>query len=391
MEEERYRVPPPRRRDVLAEEIGKFSLCCALGEHEEAKRKRFRGRKFSRLDVAGIKEGIFRGDIQEGDEVEGEGTLSPYAAVYQPRAYYPAYVMGEVRAALRRGQPPPQTSPHYLPVSQLPPLPDGWRIRFLYPARKEAFDRPDFPAHVRDVLTRDYQRIPFLLPPGSEELRGRVRFRARLLQLGRDAMSRYSGMGENTYDAYAARGILHFLEPLELEEGERDISLRGSLFAEVSFAEDIDRGEIGRRLEELVCGVASEIFPECRRGAREDGGCYLPESGHHVLRFRSRLLALVYDPVIAVYRSPRLLGIYLPGELGDGGGDLRRRWESLAHALLSRLEREFTPHSPVRVEMCHDPRAYWARERGVMSGPDFLGLEEKRPFLAHTLRWLRGT
>ncbi len=390
MEEERYRVPPARRRDVLAEEMGKFSLCCALSEHEEAKRKKFRGRKFARLDVGGIKEGIFRGDIQEGDEVEGEGTLSPFAAVYQTRAYYPAYVMGEVRAALRRGQPPPGTSPHYLPVSLLPPLPDGWKIAFLYPSQKEAFDRPDFPAHVRDVLTRDYQRIPFLLPPEHGERRGAVKFRARLLQLGRDSLRRFSGMGENAYDAYAARAILHFLEPLEIEEEGSEPSLRGSLFAEVSLSKDISLDEIACHLEEIVCGLVEEVFPACERGGREEGGCYLPESGHHIVRFRTRLFALVYDPVIAIYRSPRLLGIYLPGELGDGGWGVRQHCETLVARLLALLEREFALDSPVRVEMAYDNRVPWARERGALSGPDFMRLEETYPFLAHTLRWLRG-
>lgn len=382
-------MPRTRKRDVLAEEMGKFSLLYALSEHASAKEGKSRSRISSTLDIAAVKEGILKGNIREGDEVEVEGLVSPYAVVYQPRAYYPAYVTGEMRAALRRGEPPPQASPHYLPVSLLPDLPDGWRISFLYPAGKKEFDRPDFPAHVRDVLTRDYSRMPLLVPPDREEWRGKVRLRARLLRLSRGSMERLAGMSENTYQAYAARGLVHFLEPLEVEE-EKAAFLRGSLFAEVSFPADVAWEDIGPRMEEMICAAVAEIFPACGRGQREEGGYCLPRSGHHLFRFRSRLLALVYNPVIVVYRAPRLLGIYLPQDLEGRRDPGRFRFQELVTKIMETVTGGLRLPSPARVEMAYDNRLPWARERGALRGPDFLRLEEEHPFLGPTLSWLRG-
>ena len=36
-EKERYRLPRPREKRTLAEELAKFSLCYALREHERAR------------------------------------------------------------------------------------------------------------------------------------------------------------------------------------------------------------------------------------------------------------------------------------------------------------------------------------------------------------------
>ncbi|MDI6873014.1 hypothetical protein [Candidatus Solincola sp.] len=387
--EERYRTPAGRKRNLLAEEMGKFSICYALSEHASAEGNDRRGETFSGLEVQGIKEGIFREILREGDTVEAEGMLSPYAAIYQPRAYYPAYVMGEMRAALRRGEPPPQASPHYLPVSRLPELPDGRRIGFLYSPRKKDFDRPDFPAHVRDVLTRDFPRLPVLLHAGDHGNWGLVRLRARLLRLEREAMRRLAGMGEEAYTAYAARGLVHFLEPLEMERVQ-PLPMRGSLFAEISFSGGTSWERTCGALDVILRETVEEVFPPCERGERQEGTYCLPHSGHHVFRFRSRLFALVYHPAIAVFRAPGLLGLFLPANLGGGEDEPHELFQRLAEGVAERILADSGVASGCKVEVAYDNRLPWVREWGVLAGPDFTALSEEYPFLVPTLNWLQG-
>jgi hypothetical protein len=389
-EEQRYRVPQRREKRTLAEEISKFSFCFALSEHRRAVDSKGRNKSLSGMDVAGMKAGILGEAVRAGDEVEGEAVASFFTAIYQPRAYYPSYLLGEMRAALRRGESPPSASPHYLPVSALPPLPDGSRIAFIYQADKSAFDRPDFPAHVRDVFTRDYPRMPLLVPPQQKMDQGRIHFRARLLRLDRDSAYRLAGLGDNTYDSYSARGLTFFLRPLELETIDGGPGLRGSLFAELSFMEDSGWEKVVEALEQAVCGVVDEVFPSRARGEREEPGCYLPHSGFHVTRFRRRLFALVYDPVIVVFRAPRLLGLYLPGELISGLEDAAALFERFALRLSSVLRSSLDLASFPRVEMAYDNRLPWAREGGALRGPSFDPLSGEYPFLRPTLEWLRG-
>ncbi len=390
MEEERYRLPRRRERKTLADEISKFSFCFALSEHRRAVESRGKARSFSGLDVSGIKAGILGESMRAGDEVEGEAIACDYAAIYRPRAYYPAYFLGEMRAALRRGESPPSASPHYLPVSSLPPLPDGSRITFLYQADKAAFDRTDFPAHVRDVLTRDYLRLPLLMPAGQEEGRGSVRFRARILQLDRETAYRLIGLGDNSYEAYSARGFTHFLQPLELDSLHAGRSLRGSLFAELSLAEEADWEKVTALLEDEVRDIVAKVFPPCPRGEREEMGCYLPHSGFHVTRFRRRFFALVYDPVVVIFRAPRLLGIYLPSEMLEGREEAASLFEGFVLAFSSAMAQGLALGSPPRVETAYDNLLPWAREGGALRGPAFELLVEEHPFLSPTLQWLRG-
>jgi hypothetical protein len=390
LEEEQYRVPQPREERRLAEEISKFSFCFALSEHRRAVDTKGRNKTFSGMDVAGIKAGILGESIRAGDEVEGEALASSFTAIYKPRAYYPAYVLGEMRAALRRGESPPAASPHYLPVSELPPLPEGSRIVFLYQQDKMAFDRPDFPAHVRDVLTRDFMRLPMLLPPSSHGLEGRVRFQARALRMDRDSAYRLAGLGDNSYDTYSARGMTYFLRPSELEMVDTDSLLRGSLFCELSLAAEVAWERIVEILEETVQAEVEEVFPPCPRGERDEMGCYLPQSGFHVTRFRRKFFALVYDPVIVIFRAPRLMGIYLPGELLRGREETCALFEKFVLRFVSSMERRLGLNAPLGVETAYDNLLPWASERGTLRGPAFTSLQEKYPFLRPTLGWLRG-
>lgn len=391
MEEEqaRYRLPQRREKRGVADEIARFALCFALCEHEQAEEARGRRNSYHGMDIDAIKAGILGERIKPGDTVEGEAMASPFAAVYQPRAYYPAYVLGEMRAALRRGEASPSASPHYLPVSLLPPLPDGWRVAFLYPTGKEAFDRPDFPANARDVLTRAYRRLPLLLPPHVGEPRGRVRFRATLRRLRRESMARLAGLGEDSFEVYAARGLADFLR-LEEVEPTQAASVRGSLFAEIDLGEGVGRDRVTEVLEDVVCRLAREVFPACERGKRQDEGCCLPGSGHQVIRFRRRLFALVFDPVIAVYRAPALVGLYLPCDVGDGAAESASRFEEFSRMFILAMRDELGLAIPPQVEVTYDNRLPWAREGGALRGPAFQAVEEGFPLLRPTLRWLRG-
>ena len=390
MEEERYRLPQPREKRTLAEEISKFSFCFALSEHRRAVDTKGRSKSFTGLDIAGIKAGILGEAIRAGDEVEGEAIASSFAAIYQPRAYYPSYFLGEMRAALRRGEKAPAASPHYLPVSVLPPLPDGSHIAFLYQLDKNAFDRPDFPAHVRDVLTRDYMRLPLLVPPQQEIGRGKLHFRARVLRMDRDSAYRLAGLGDNSYDTYSARGLTYFLHPIELATVDAEPTLRGSLFAELSFGSELGPDKMAEKLENTVRGITEEVFPPCSRGDRDEMGCYLPHSGFHVTRFRRRLFALVYDPVVVIFRAPGLVGLFLPSELVQGSEEASLLFERFVLRFASAVEKDLAPASLARVEIAHDNRLPWARERGALRGPSFDPLLEEYPFLKPTLHWLRG-
>lgn len=389
-EEGRYRLPSRRGKRSIAEEVSRFSLCYALSEHGRAAVAAGRHRSHRGMDVAAIKAGILGGKVNPGDEVEGEALASPFTAIYQPRAYYPAYALGEMRAALRGGEAAPAASPHYLPVSVLPPLPDGWRIAFLYPADREAFDRPDFPSNVRDVLTRAYARMPLLVPPRAGEARGRVRFRAVLKRLERETMSRLAGLGDDHYDIYTTRGFTQFLQLEEAEAEDAPVSLRGSLFAEIELGEEADRDRVTGVLEDVVCRVVAEVFPECERGERQDAGCRLPGTGHQVVSFRRRFFALVYDPVIAVFRAPALVGLYMPWDVAGGLEGPSSLFESLVWRFTGAMEEELGLAVPPQVEVAYDNRLPWARKGGALCGPSFQKVEEEYAFLRPTLRWLRG-
>lgn len=391
MKEETYRVPGHRERKTLAEEIAKFALCYALSEHADADGGRGRrSRSHSDMDVPRLKTGILNDRVSPGDELEIEALACPYAAIYHPRAYYPAYVLGEMRAALRRGEEAPSASPHYLPVSVLPPLPDGWRITFLFKAEKRAYGKPDFPGNARDVLTREFMRFPLLVPPGCEEPRGRMRLKARIMQLRREPLRRLAGLGERAFETYSARGLTFFLLPEVLEARMEYAPLRGSLFCELRLP--VERGfeDVTEAVESALREVVEEVFPECPRGERLDSGCYLPHTGFHVVRFRRKLMALVFDPLIAVLRAPGLLGVYLPCDLLSGLEESSALFRGSVVRLCERMKEMLSLPTVPGVEIAYDNRLPWADERGALRGEPFDGVEEEHPFLVPTLNWLRG-
>jgi len=389
LEEETYRVPKVRERRGLAEEISKFALCFALSEHERAMSPKGGRRTLSGTDAAGIKAAILGERLRAGDEVEGEAVLSGFAAIYNPRAYYPSYFLGEMRAELRKGAEEPDVSAHYLPVSTLPPLPDGSRIAFMFPRAKQAFDRPDLPGNIRDVLTRDYPHIPLVAKAG-QQVEGSVRFRARLCRLSREAMAERAGVGERSYENYSARGLSYFLKPLEIVPTAEPHHLRGSLFTEMSFPGIPGWDRVLAILEETVCRTVQEIFEPRTRGERKEIPCYLPHSGHQVVRFRRRLLGLVYDPMVVLFRSPNLIGLYLPCDLL---GDLEKTsslFERFVLRLSEAIEGGLELESSLKVEIAYDNHLPWAKAGGALRGESFLILGAAYPLLERTLEWLRS-
>lgn len=377
MEEELYRMPGARRRRGLADEIGKFALCFAFSRRDQAP-STGRPHKVSGLDIAEIKSAILSQSIGAGDEIEGEGVLSRFAAVYSPRAYYPSYFLGEMRAELRAGAGIPSASAHYLPVSCLPPLPDGYCLSFLFPVDKTEFERPDFPSNIRDVMTRDYLHFPLVSLP-DERVEGRIRFKARLRQLSRETMHDLAGVGEKPYESYSARGLTYYLEPLEVEATGREQGLRGSLFAEMAIPGNPGWHPVAGILESLICQAVEAVFPRCERGERQELTCYLPQSGHQVVRFRRRLFGLVYDPVVVLFRAPNLLGLYLPCDLRVEIDSSARLFEDFVAEVAGRLETELQLDWPLTVEIAYDNRAPWARARGALESRSFRMVSEDYP------------
>ncbi len=371
----------------LKKEMGKFCLLFALSRHRELA-DRFRpGKEWRNVDVESLKRGILREEVSPGDRVEGRGVISPYAAVYHPRPFYPQYVLGEIRAAMQRGEGSPEVSPHFLPASRLPALPGGWRIAFLYPVDTEALVRPAVPADVREVLVRHYPVLPVLVPPELGSPWGRASFRARVFRLEHEQLRESLGMGEEAYRAYSRRGVIHFLVLEELSAVE-EADLRGSLFLELSVPRDALEGLSGEGFRDLFCSAVEECLGE-ERQVREPSCGYLPLTGYQELRFRSRMTGVVDSPFYGVFRAPASVGLYIPCEL------VRREWEGdgLLGELLRAMERRSglaDSRGGWKVEFCFDNTLPHWRGRGALEGPLFDRLENEWPEARTLLSWLRG-
>ncbi len=99
---------------------------------------------------------------------------------------------------------------------------------------------------------------------------------------------------------------------------------------------------------------------------------------------------MVYEPVIAVFRAPRLLGVYLPCDLPREEAGAEKLFATFLVRLFGALEGALGLAAPIGVEVAYDNTLSWARERGALRGPEFSRVEGEYPFLAPTLRWLRG-
>lgn len=376
-----------RELERLRRELGKFQLLFALSHHREIASGQRSKRAWKGMDVEALKAGILREEISPGDRVEGRGILSPYAAIYQPRAFYPKYVLGEIKAAMQRGEGEPAVSPHFLPASRLPRLPDGWNIAFLYLDGEGALTRPALPADLREVLVRHYPVLLALLPPGSADVFGRVSFKGQIYRIDHEYLERPLGMREEAYRVYSNRGIVFFLSMEEVELLGK-AGLRGSLFLELSLPPEAGEALSGDGFRDLFCSAVEECLGESER-EREPSCGYLPLTGYQELRFRSRLTGVVDSPFYAVFRAPTSLGLYFPceltGQVGEG--------ETLLSALLEAMEEKASGTvSPTRwsIDLCSDSSSPLRRERGVLRGPLFRRLEAEWPEVGPLISWLRG-
>jgi hypothetical protein len=289
--------------------------------------------------------------------------------------------------------------PHVLPVVRLPGLPGGWDINFLYPSPAGLFQRYEHPHRLMDVLTRDYLRTPILLPSSGSHPTGWVRYRARLLELRQGQLEQFTHLDRRESEAYAARGLNLFLaasgegqgvEPLEPAPPTPPAPC-GSLFVETRIR-PLPHSRVESVLEEALASMAEELFPGTDRGRKRDGLDIDHATGHHFLRFRRRLFALIYRPIIAVYRSPHFLSLYLPAALEPA---LLREKEELFERAFAFLEESMIDHGAaveggLPVDFTHNPCLPAWRAREVLRNGLIDRVVEERPHLARTVLWLRG-
>ncbi len=166
----------------------------------------------------------------------------------------------------------------------------------------------------------------------------------------------------------------------------------GSLFVETRI-KPLPHSKAEAVLEESLANVAEELFPAVDRGDRKAGQDIDHQTGHHFLRYRQRLFALIYRPFIAVYRAPHFLSLYLPTLLDDTSLEEQEKVFERAFAL---LEEEMVGHGAVvegglPVDFVHDPRLPAWRDREALRNTLIERVVEERPYLAGTVHWLRGS
>jgi len=389
-----------RERERTAAELNRYAFFYTMKDIGEA-RGSGDAPSFTRElpSFAALKVEFMAGSLRPGAEVCGEAFLSPHISLHRPRAYYPELLLGRLRASAPAGGPAPAGLPHALPVVELPPLPGGWKVLFLYPGPRGLFTRYQHPAGARDALIRDYLRIPLLLPAGGAAVTGPVRFRARLLELRAERLREGLAWESRELEAYALRGLNLFLavldpgqglQPLQEETQGAEETPAGSLFAECRLEPPPDNREEAA-LEECLVSAVEEVFPSRDRGQRRQGMDLDHETDHHALRFRGRLTALIYRPAFAAFRKPSFWGIFLPTVLaGRELEESRHRFRDLYLKVTERLGGCAASSEQPELDFVHDPADGFWRERGLLRSGLVEDLLEKHPHLAAIVSWLRG-
>ncbi len=391
----------PKMVESAALELAKYGFFYALSDYQEARgREPGRQHPVHRMKtLAGLKSLFRRQMLYPGTMVEGKGILSPYITLYRPRAYYPQMVLGELRSTRKRAGEGLSSLPHILPVVKLPPLPDGNLVYFLYPEEAELFHRYEFPQDLREVLTRDYLRVPLVLPPNYSGVEGGVEFRARLLEIKEGPLYTHASIGEKAYQGYSIRGLTLFFSLVEEDGYLKEVSslsditqiTQGSLFVE-SRVPPLEIQSVERRVEEALECCSSELFPGERKRERKEGLRIDHRTDHHFLRFRNRLFAFINKPFIAVYRYPHYFSLYMPIPLRREGIQEKESIFQRAYAQLT--ETLFPRGSEARgtrffVDFVHDPSIPFWKERGVLRNELFTRVLREKPFLRTTVDWLR--
>ncbi len=387
-----------RMVEGAAVELAKYGFFYAFSDHRRA-----RGREPGRIfpthkmkSLTGLKSLFRRQMLYPGTMVEGRGVLSPFISLYRPRAHYPQMILGGLRSTSEEAGEKSSSLPHILPVIKLPPLPDGNLIYFLYPEDAELFHRYEFPQDLREVLTRDYLRVPLLLPPEYAGAEGVVEFRARLLELREESLRPHASIGGKAYQGYSLRGLTLFLSLVE-EDGylqelpEIPYGARGALFVE-SRVSPLNIESVESSVEAALKCCAEELFPEERQGERKEGTKIDHQTDHHFLRFRNRLFAFIYKPLIAVYRYPHYFSLYMPLPLQP---EVLKEKELLFEKAYGRLTQTISrteewSEAQFTVDFVHDASLPFWRERGVLRNDLFLRVLREKPFLKATLDWLRS-
>ncbi len=334
-------------------------------------------------EPAEVKAAYRRGDLHPGDLVQGSGILSPFSALYRPRSYYPEYLLGQMKLdPVTPGSRLP-TNPRIRPVVKLPPLRGGATIAFLYPQGKRALERQSFPGDLREALTRDYDQIPIVLPPGFEAWTGPCAWRARLQRLNDADALKLGGVAGPLYGTMEERGLTLFLSAededcgLETAPAVEHEPLAGSLFLEARITGERADEHLRQALVDELPAAVHEAF----------GGKSIGED----MRVMRRLLALVQPPVIAVQRAPHLLSLFLPcdlaGDLASCAGD----FEAFTDMLLAGLERVIQSHGHAldpEIDFAFDSRRPFFAERRAMRTGLLDEVVHRRPHLVPVRDWL---
>ena len=368
-------------------ELGKYGYHWALASRGPA-RVRARPRSgVQRVAVpAEVKASYRRGDLKPGDLVEGTALLSPFVSIYKPRAYYPEYLLGQMKLEPARPGEGIPASPRIRPAVKLPPLPEGTGLAFLYPPGKGALERLAFPGDLREALTRDYEQVPLVLPPESEAWTGPCEFRARLQRLSASDALKLGGVAGPLYGTLEERGLTLFLSAqdngcsVERLSTEGHAPFAGSLYLEARVT--------GERADAHLRDALAEELPAAVE--KHFGGVEAAQR----TQVMSRLLALVQPPVIVIQRAPHLLSLFMPCDLADDLPGCASDFEGFAKALFAGLRRNIEGHGhdlDVVIDFAYDCRRPFFAERRAMRTDLVDEVLRRRPYLVPVRDWLTGT
>ncbi|MHB8780051.1 MAG: hypothetical protein ACYC55_01520 [Candidatus Geothermincolia bacterium] len=366
-------------------ELAKAAYHLALGRRESVEGA---GRTGSAAPFAGeaaaVKTAVRRGVLRAGRLVETTALVAPWLNLYRPRAYYPEYLLGQMRAE-RTPADGVGPWPDILPVSRFPELPGGGQLLFAHPPGKRAFDRYGFPDSLRDSLTRDYEQLPLLLPPGRTLAAGIYDLRARLLRIGPNALSEASGLPLDTCQIYEVRG-LNLVLALEEEGCSAELvapapsPLPGALWLEMRLDAAAEAIAVQRAAEAALTTAVAEVSGDAAAGACSE------------TRVFTRLWARVCGPVICCHRQPNLLSLFMPADLG-AYAEAERFFE----AVTASWERAFAAESAragieatLSCDFSHDARLPFMRQRQVLRSKLANTAVLHHPQLEEARTWLAG-
>ncbi len=367
-------------------ELAKYGYHWALAMGARARPRAVPRGGVARVEApAEVKAAYRHGALHPGDLVEGSGILSPFAAIYRPRAYYPEYLLGQMTLEAAELNPETSVSPRIRPVVRLPQIEGGASIAFLYPAGKQALERQSFPGDLREALTRDYDQVPIVLPPGLEAWTGPCEWHARLQRLNDADALKLGGVAGPLYGTMEERGLTLFLSVEDEDCGLDTVPaaatepVAGSLYLEARITGERADEHLREALVNELPVTVKKVFG--RRGEGED------------TRVMSRLLALIRPPIIAVQRAPHLLSLFMPCDLAGDLEGCAHNFEVFVEALLTGLARIIEGHGhslDAEIDFAYDARRPFFAERRAMRTDLLDEVVHRRPHLVPVRDWLTG-